>query len=216
MSKSGKSFNENYRHECETELVEIPSVGMNQLFDSSFSMNELAELFDFYLVHTPVKRDEKAKDGNNRWLGDYGWKGGAELSKLESSLLKTSGISSFVILKSDCIDSTLAAMKFTGKICPSCPRAVFKLNCKINLKEDGGVNVTPSESRLACVFRHIRNAMAHGQVYGLGNQMIYMFDKDDDGKNSAALVIKQKTLFDWIRVVDKNGAFYSDGANGRE
>ena len=57
MSKSGKSFNENYRHECETELVEIPSVGMNQLFDSSFSMNELAELFDFYLVHTPVKRD---------------------------------------------------------------------------------------------------------------------------------------------------------------
>lgn len=216
VAKGGKECNDNYRHECNNDLMAIPPANMNQLFDSSFSINELAEIFDFYLVHTPIKRDEKAKDDKNRYLGDYGWKGGSELSKLESKLLKASGIPSFVILKSSCIDSTLAAMRLTGEICPSCPRAVLKLNCKVRLKENGQVSVVSSESRLACVFRHIRNSIAHGQVFGLGNRMIYMLDKDDNGEKSAAMVINQRTLFNWIRIVDKDGRFYPARANAEE
>lgn len=209
MSKGGKTVNDNYRHECKNELVSIPPAGMDQWFDSSFGVDELATIFDFYLVHTPVKHDAKAKDGDNRWLGEYGWKGAQDLSRLESLILRESGISSFVILKSESIDSTLEAMKLLGSICPSCPRAVFKLNCNIRLNEDGSWSVVAKESRLACVFRHIRNSIAHGQVHSLGNQMVYMVDKDENGKTSAALVVNQRTLLDWVRVVDKEGEFYS-------
>ena len=38
--------------------------------------------------------------------------------------------------------------------------------------------------------------------------MLYLRDKDEDGAISAAVVIGQQTLLDWIKVVDKDGVFY--------
>ncbi len=209
-----KSYNENYRHECKNEVIRVPEADMSCLFDGFFSAEELSAIFDFYLVHTPVKKSKDAKGDSERWLGDYGWAGSSALSKLEGELLKCSGISSFCILKSGSINLTVEAMQLNEKICPSCPRAVFRINCKPKLREDGSLDSSPSETRLGCVFRHIRNCIAHGQVYGLDNRMLYLRDKDEDGTISAAAVIGQQTLLDWIKVVDRDATFYPDVCKG--
>lgn len=65
----------------------------------------------------------------------------------------------------------------------------------------------PAESKLTAFFRHIRNAFAHANTYFFDNGIVLLEDKDKS-KLTAAILIKQQTLLDWIKVIDKGENYY--------
>lgn len=198
-------YNENYSHECAAELVSRADLKAS-FVGAGFFLNELEAIVDFYITNTPIKKNKDA-DGSGRWLGEYGWKGASDLRSLESKLLKASGIASFIMLKSSKADATIEALKLGEEICAEHPRAVLTQECKTTVNEDGSISNTVKESRIVCLFRHVRNAIAHGQSYVLPNGNLILDDKNDFGK-TASVLIPSKTLVDWIRVGDKEGTYY--------
>lgn len=203
-----KTANENHIHACEEQTVTL-TIKKDSLLNSNLSSDEINMIVDFYIFHAPVLKDDKdSGDGFGfRTLREYGWTGNAELSSLERKLLHKSSISSLCLLKSDKIDDTLENMILSKDICIEHPRAVMLMNKSVLIHEDGSVVVTPSESRLVCLFRHIRNSLAHNRIYLFDNGNILLEDKSD-GKITARLLIKVRTLVDWIAEVDKNQKHY--------
>lgn len=175
---------------------------------------ELIGIFDFYLLHAPIKKDKDEKWNNYRWLGEYGWRGSSDLSQLERLLLKNSGMNRFVIVKADTISETIKNMDLEENICVEHPRAVLKMPYQISVNEDGQIVITPKEKRMVCLFRHIRNAIAHNRSCLLNNgEMLLLEDWENDKKTtknilSARILIRPQTLIDWIRIIDKNHIHY--------
>ncbi len=58
------------------------------------------------------------------------------------------------------------------------------------------------------ILTHIRNAFAHGNTYFFNNGNVLLTDKDNRGKLTASILIKQQTLIDWIKLIDSNEIFY--------
>ena len=205
--KAASKYNENYAHECASELVSRADLRAS-FVETNYSLEELKAIIDFYITNSPIKNAKDA-NGSGRWLGEYGWIGASDLRSLESKLLRASGITSFIILKSSKANETIKAMKLGDEICVEHPRAVLTQECRTTVNEDGSISNTTRESRMACLFRHIRNAIAHGQSHVLPNNNLILDDKNDFGK-TASMLIPSKTLVDWIRVVDKEGSFYPE------
>ena len=176
-----------------------------------YTDEELRKILDFYLFHAPVRKDSK-EDGDGfelRYLGDYGWAASAELNRLEREMLKSSGITRFVLVKADTITEILDDMNLVGDMCVAHPRAVFNQLHKLTVTEYGEMKNSSGEKRLVCIFRHIRNSLAHNRVYLYDGDMIMLEDAADDGKNvTARLLMKSKTLIDWIYIVDKDNKYY--------
>lgn len=209
-SKRKVVLNNNHIHHCDS-----PSVGFDQsmgsIADCDYSLVQLKAILDFYLTHTPIKSDEKKSTNGQpvRHLSDYNWKGSSDLTKLERSLLSSSGIPSFVMLKSDSIEGTIQSMQLGNPLCIQHPRAVMSINKKISIREDGKVAIEATETRLACLFRHIRNSIAHGRnhLFSSGNLLL----EDGDGERiTARILIPQDALVKWIALVDQDGAFYPE------
>jgi hypothetical protein len=58
-----------------------------------------------------------------------------------------------------------------------------------------------------CVFTHMRNAFAHGNTYFFDNGFMMLEDKDNS-TITARMIIRQQTLLDWVRLIDKDQRFY--------
>lgn len=193
------AINENYVHACNCSRRSFDGA-FSSISDLGYSFDEFKSIYDFYVVNAPIKKDSKSKSKvPAKWLGDYGWKG-SSLHRLEQKLLKSSGIPSLVILKSDSIDGTLESMGLEGEICIQHPRAVMKTEAKVSVKEDGTVSVSVQETRMVCLFRHIRNSLAHGFTYVLAPDALLLEDRNDE-VITARILIRPQTLSDWIDVV---------------
>ena len=199
--------NQNYAHLCDESLITIPDPDMSFLLADTYSVEEFSRILDFYLVHTPIKRDQNQKT-KTRSLSDYGWKGSAALNKLESKILKAADVRNIIVLKSSTIAETAKAMKLFDRICPIHPQVLLKTESKMKMDECGKISITTAETRLACLFRHTRNALAHGEVYNLGNENMLLRDTDDQGSLAAAMCIPKRALIEWIYSVDIDGRYY--------
>ena len=198
---STKHINENYMHDCGCEKLELKNC-VASITEMGFSENQVVDLLDFYLFHAPIIKDKNSKNPFNfKSLQEYGWKGNPDLSKLEGRLLKSSGIGMFCFIKADKIDGTLNSMNLSEKICVEHPRAVIKQNCSVSIQEDGAANVTPNESRMECLFRHLRNSFAHNHSYMFENNNILLEDCDDTKKISARILMPKQALIDWMNIV---------------
>lgn len=62
-------------------------------------------------------------------------------------------------------------------------------------------------SKAVALFTHIRNAFAHGNTYYFDNGNVLLVDKKG-ATITAMILIHQKTLLDWIALIDKNQKFY--------
>lgn len=215
MADSAK-YNENYVHSCDSQLVAYSNYE-KAIFESGYSYDEFKMIYDFYLAHAPLKRDGNEKVAHIRWLGEYGWKSTNDLRNLERLLLKIAEIPSFCILKSDSLDNTVVAMNLKDKICIEHPRAVMLTEKEVKVNEIGEVSITTREKRLVCLFRHIRNALAHGQTYVFDNGSILLEDKDGE-RVTFRMLINKSTLIEWIKIIDKDQLFYkfSQGSQKNE
>lgn len=160
-------------------------------------------IVDFYVSKAPVlKNNKKDTEGFGlRSLKDLGWVGNTGLGRLEAEL-KSSADLTLYFIRSNSIDSTLESMNLDGCICIEHARGVLQQKHNIVLKENGEVSITPDESRMECLFRHIRNSLAHGRTYSFNNGYIMLEDMDNQSnKITARLLIKFQSLIEWIEII---------------
>ena len=197
----GKRINDNYIHNCGLEQTKIDTRIM-AISKMNFTSEQVVAIIEFFLFFAPVlKSDKKDNSFGLKSLRDYGWFGVSSMTKLEGQLLKSAGIGIFCFIKSDSIDETLEAMNLGDKICTVHPRAVMKQNIKLVAFEDGSVEVRQQETRMECLFRHVRNSIAHNRTYLFDNDNIMLEDSDDNGKISARIIMPRTSLLKWISII---------------
>lgn len=201
MGKSSIKANPKYEHEC-NELSICFSDYIRSFSDGFFSNEIFHDLYDFYVLHAPIVMAGVKESFGLRKPDYYGWSG-SSLRQLESKLLKHSGIKQFVILRSDSIDKTLKIARLFDYGCIAHSRAVLQQSHgKIIAHEDGTFTISSSEGRMICLFRHIRNSLAHNRTYLFDNGKIML----EDGCNkqiTARILIDKEVLVTWMRVIQR-------------
>lgn len=211
---NSKINNPNCIHSCPCKKINLSEVTCSSILQ--LYKQQTCDIYDFYIAHAPIEKSmkkdgEKKNDNPLRCIGEYGWTGQKDLQKLEIELLKVSEIPSFYMLRSDSISGTLESMALASEICIEHPRAVMLINKAVSINEDGTVEIKPRESRVACLFRHIRNSLAHGLTYQFENKNILIEDREAaSGKITARILIEPETLLKWIYTVDKNEIYYKN------
>ena len=199
MSKN--HTNENYIHNCGNPK-KVLNKYIKSITDMGFTDTELIEILCFFLFRSPTLQTGKEDDPfGSRSLKSYGWKGNSDMSKLEGMLLRAAGLSNFYFIKSDEITGTLEMMNLCDEICSDHPRAVLKQNFRVKVLEDGTVSISQQETRMECLFRHIRNSFAHNHTYLFPNDNILLEDCDVNGKVSARILMPKDALLKWISIV---------------
>lgn len=173
------------------------------IYNADYSEQELNMIWDFYVTHS------LSGDSNlSRTVSEYGWPRN-NTKRLEQALLDEANMGQFWLIKSKNIDQALevAGLK-DDEICIQHPRSVLKQHCDIDVDLYEEVKFSKEEPRIKTIFKHIRNSLAHGCTYFFDNQNLLLEDKR--GNNiTAEILISQRTLLDWIFVVDKDERFYS-------
>lgn len=211
-------YNENYVHSCDSEKVEIVVYKKN-LSDSSsdvYTNEQFRLIIDYYVSKAPVLKNDAKSDGFGlRSLAEIGWKGSGALGKLERELIKAAELT-LVFIRSDSIANTIASMDLDLKICCEHPRGVLKQGFKLKAKENGQIETTNSEKRMECLFRHIRNSLAHGRTYIFNNGAIMLEDLDENGTLSARLLLKARSLIDWMEIIDNPANYLNSRQNQQQ
>lgn len=180
------------------------------LIDSDLSQRNINLIWDFYVARSPSE-----SSGLSITLKDYGWNDTKDtlrlgsLAQLEASLLETANIPKerCAIIRRKSIDKTLNSLALSTKGCICCPRIALTQDYSIEISEKEELKYGSKESRMHCLFRHIRNSLAHGNTYLFDNDFIMLEDKY--GKTETAkIMIHRRTLIDWIFAVDKNEIYY--------
>lgn len=193
--------NENFFHNCESDKQPIHE-HEKAITEMDYEQEQIIRILDFFLFHPPVIKDEKEKRHfGQKTLREYGWVGTSQLSRLEGKLLKAAGMGAFCFIKADTIENTLKEMDLLDRACVEHPRAVLRQNISVSIYEDGSTNIVQKETRMVCLFRHIRNSLAHNQTYLFDNGNILLEDTDDNGKISARILLPKEALIEWISIV---------------
>lgn len=194
-----------FQHRCNGIKAE-KDLFKKSISEANFSKHQIDLIWDFYVTHS------LCGTGLSRTIMDYGWNATQDKNDgypaLEQGLADVAGINKFCIIRAKTINDTLKAMDlFNDHLCISHPRAVLMQNFTLQINENEEVSFKSQEARINAIFRHIRNAMAHGNTYFFQNGFMLLEDKA--GKQiTSAIMIKQRTLLDWIEVVDKNRIYY--------
>lgn len=175
--------------------------------ETNFTDAQIKMIWDFY-----VTKSVAASASQKRTISDYGrkqfpWK----------EMLNKAGITNenVKILLANSINKTLVDYdleiieghgmdKHNKEIEIDIPKIVCLTPYSIADEENPKAKVGEAES----VLTHIRNAFAHGNTYFFDNGNVLFEDKDQRGVITARMILKQKTLLDWISIVDKEQRFY--------
>lgn len=197
-----------FSHSCDDERIEKNKY-RSSLKESAFNSDECDLLWDFYVARSfaattgaPITLDVYGWDNTNSKLNGY--------PALENALANNAGITSFGIIRAKTIKDTLAAMNLSGDhICISHARAVLMQNYTCEIDENENVKIKSGESRINAIFRHMRNSLAHGNTYFFDNDMCLLEDKNGSSI-TAEILIPRHSLLEWVFIVDKNGAHYTN------
>lgn len=214
-----KTVKEIPRHNCN----EIKMAKMKKsLHDSDFSRKAVDIIWDFYVTHTIA-----GGSGMSRTQKDYGWN--SSTTELEEELKRISDIDDFHLVRAKSINQSLRAMDLADdEICAVHPRSVMRQNYTVSVSETEELRLKNDESRIEAIFRHIRNALAHGNTYFFDNGYILLEDKNNNERKhskenddpekakenelrqiTAEILIKEETLLEWIFKIDKDEKYYS-------
>lgn len=194
-------------HKCDSPKIEW-QLYKRSLKESPFSHAQVSMIWDFYVTHSFA-----GESGQAYTLNEYGWdleKKSRErtLKILEEQLVKQAGIGKLCCIRSSTIKDTLHACNLSGKqICIEHPRVVLMQNYSLTVDENETIKFAGGgENRIVCLFRHIRNSFAHGNTYFFDSTVL--LEDKDKSKTTAMILLQQKTLLDWISIIDKNKQYY--------
>ncbi len=175
--------------------------------ESNYSAEQIAVIWDFY-----VTKSFANSASQKRTISDYGHK-----QFPFQKILQTAHITreNHCELLADKMPKTLEKMGL--KICKNksttipididTPRFAFIRDYTIS---DGGKPTAKSgNSKPESLFRHIRNALAHGNTYFFDNGNMLLEDKITLSNTITAMIlIEQRTLLDWIKLIDYQERYY--------
>ena len=199
-----------FEHHCEEAKI-LKGANKNSLNSSPFSYAQIDMIWDFYVTHTI-----SGGSGLERTIEDYGWKKTENKTNgypaLENGLVESAELQDNIcFIRSKTCKDTLKAMDLSNDLfCAHHPRAVMLQKYSTTVDENEIISFaggSSAENRIVCLFRHIRNSFAHGNTYFFDNGFVLLEDKDGSTV-TAEILIKQKTLLDWIRVIDKDEKYY--------
>lgn len=198
--------NDNYLHACNEDKVEIANY-KKSIIDAGLSKDDLDKILRVFLFGAPTLKNSKDTNGFNKRLRDYGWGvSGYDRNKLERALLKNSSINSFVVIKSNSIAETRKIMNFESKMCVSHERILLKQNGSAVINELNEYSFDEKEDRMQCLFRHIRNSLAHNRTYLFENGFIFLEDIEGESEAvTACILVNLETLLRWADVLEKEG-----------
>lgn len=194
-------------HNCDNKKIAIDDY-KKSLTESAYSYAQIDMIWDFYVTHSLNKAS-----GQRRELTDYGWEksesGEHGYKKLESVLKETAFIDDFCFIRAKTCKDTLSAMNLSGGfMCIEHPRAVALQNHSTTVDENENIKFSAGgENRIDCLFRHLRNSLAHGNTYFFDNGFVLLEDKDGS-RITARILVKQQSLLDWIKIIDKDEIYY--------
>ena len=197
-----------FEHKCCEEKISKNDNKIS-LNDSPFSYAQINILWDFYVTHAI-----SGGSGLARSVSDYGWKKDDNKKDgypaLEKELIAKAGLSNNIcFIRSTTCKDTLSAMDLSNdEICIEHPRAVLLQKYSTTVDENDNIKFSGGgENHIKCLFRHIRNSFAHGNTYFFENGTVLLEDKENS-KITAEILIIQKTLLDWIKIIDKDEEYY--------
>lgn len=195
----------NFTHSCSEPQLCITEY--RAPLSDLYSPDELSEIVRFYVLQAPIAKTSNGttkKESNLRNLSALGWSGNGKLNSLERKLLNNSSISSFNMVAYSSLTKLLKDINLSDEICPVHPRALVQRPAKLTLNEDGTISRNYSDSnRMQCLFRHLRNGIAHSQTYLFPNAGTLLIEDHDANHNiTARLLLKKQTLLDWIQIVE--------------
>ncbi len=208
---ANKKMKEKYSHNCDEQKKKFDNC-TKSILDMKFKDEDaIDKILEFYLFHAPTsdsdetsnkKPSKNAEKFGFKALKDYGWEGRHKLLELEKLLLKESEIEAFYLMKADGLQNMLKAMNLDSKICFKHPRAVMMQNYSVIIQEDCSLKIIEKETRLQCLFGHIRNSFAHNRTYLLGEEMILL--EDAQGKKiTARILMPKEALLVWMDIIKK-------------
>lgn len=191
-----------FSHSCSSSKVKYTDF-KGSLKDSAFDDADVSLIWDFYVTHA-----FSGGSGQEITLESYGWNDkDADLNRLESLLMKSAGVSALCCIRATTIKDTLGACDMSNEmICIEHPRIVLQQKYSISINENEKIKFgggSGTENRIKCLFRHIRNAFAHGNTYFFENGNVLLEDKDGT-KVTARILIPQQALLEWIGIIDRN------------
>ena len=160
------------KHICTSEKYDIQKQKI-AIKDSGFSSDEVNLIWDFYVTKSPAEQSAQSTSFVN-----YGWADTTDKERypaLENALAKDAGIESFYMIRAKTIKDTLNLVDLGNRtICIEHPRAVLMQSYNIIIDETEKMQLKSGESRIKCLFRHIRNSFAHGNTYFFENDMLLL------------------------------------------
>lgn len=139
------------------------------------------EIVDFYLTHAPYAHSDKPISAQSIDLSVHGWSGNAALNALMQYVMlrhlsddRKSGLfftaANDVSTKCEEVFGDLDAYADKG------PGALICIKKNLKLKDDNTCIAELTETYATCLFRHIRNAIAHAN-YRIAGDTILLLDQ---------------------------------------
>ena len=139
------------------------------------------ELIDFYLTRAPHAHADKPDSAKSIDLADFGWTGSKPLNELMQYVvirhLKADGSSNIFFSAANDVSSKCKEVfgdlsDFSNKECG----ALLCIKKNLELKDNNTCECKLIEAYSTCLFRHIRNSIAHGN-YQINDDSILMLDQ---------------------------------------
>ena len=173
--------------------------------ESSFSTEQISMIWDFY-----VTKSVASTASQKRTASDYDLKQFPFKKMLEAAAISDDN---YHILMADKIPKTLeiAGLKISGDKGVPTPIEIetprFALIMGYSITDNDEPKPKDNCSKPECLLTHIRNALAHGKTYFFKNGKLLLVDKNKSN-TTAMILIRQKTLLDWIKLIDHKEKFY--------
>ena len=137
------------------------------------------EIIDFYLTHAPYAHADKPDSVQSTDLADYGWTGNKPLNELMQYVmlhhLRTDGSSNlFFTAANDVSSKSKEVFGDLGDFPKREPGAVLCIKRNLKLKDNNTCECQLTEAYANCLFRHIRNAIAHGNYHTEGDSILML------------------------------------------
>lgn len=172
--------------------------------ETDFTPKQISAIWEFY-----VTKSLTSSSSQSRKVAEYGY---AQLPFDKMLEIATITKSNSLFYTADRIQQTLESsdLRILGEnetpipIDIDTPRFALFMDTIIDA---GKQKPKHGFSRPRSLLTHIRNALAHGRTYLFGNGNMLL---TDEYKNNITgmILIKQKTLLDWIALIDKDKNFY--------
>ena len=219
-SESKKSMNLQIHTSCRKTKVNL--IQHKRKVTDIYSQEDSLAIMEMFLIHDLAIKEEAEEILKNK----YHWINSANViysQNLFKELLLSANLqNSLCMSRASKIDSLSTALGFfkskdyystldSIEICPNCLRAVIqrlqgKLSTTVNDDEEVVVTLNEEgESKIDCFFRHIRNSLAHNNIFMFDNDNILLLDKRSGKKGliSALILIHKRTLTDWIEIIKR-------------